>query len=45
MALFSERLATEKIEYLEIDGSTPTAERARSVDAFRRSEGDVFVIS
>lgn len=33
------------IEYLELDGATPAAERARRVDAFQAGEGDVFILS
>jgi superfamily II DNA or RNA helicase len=45
MALLRERFEAAKIEYLELDGSTPAAERARRVDAFQAGEADVFMLS
>ena len=33
------------IEYHELDGSTPAAERARRIEAFQNGEGDVFILS
>ncbi len=45
MALVRERLQAAGIEYLDLDGSTPAAERARRIDAFQAGEGDVFVLS
>jgi superfamily II DNA or RNA helicase len=45
MALLRQRFDAAGIEYLELDGSTPAAERARRVEAFQRGEGDVFVLS
>ncbi len=45
IALLRERFEAAGIEYLELEGSTPAAERARRVDAFQRGEGDVFLLS
>src|SRR5690606_7193402 len=45
MAIVRERLGAAGIEHLELDGSTPAAERARRVDAFQAGEGDVFLLS
>jgi SNF2 family DNA or RNA helicase len=45
MALLRQRFDAAGVEYLELDGSTPAAERARRVEAFQRGEGDVFVLS
>jgi SNF2 family DNA or RNA helicase len=38
-------LVKEGIKYQYLDGSTPMAERKRSVDAFQAGDGDVFLIS
>ena len=38
-------LVKEGIKYQYLDGSTPMAERKRSVDAFQSGDGDVFLIS
>jgi superfamily II DNA or RNA helicase len=45
MALVRARLEAAGVEYLELDGSTPAAERGRRVDAFQSGEGDVFLLS
>jgi SNF2 family DNA or RNA helicase len=45
MALLRQRFDAAGVEYLELDGSTPAAERARRVEAFQRGEGDVFMLS
>lgn len=38
-------LDEQKIHYQYLDGSTPTKERKKRVDAFQAGEGDVFLIS
>jgi SNF2 family DNA or RNA helicase len=38
-------LDNQGIKYQYLDGSTPMAERKRSVDAFQAGDGDVFLIS
>jgi SNF2 family DNA or RNA helicase len=38
-------LNSQGIKYQYLDGSTPMAERKRSVDAFQAGDGDVFLIS
>ncbi|MBE9249017.1 DEAD/DEAH box helicase [Dolichospermum sp. LEGE 00240] len=38
-------LDKQSIKYQYLDGSTPMAERKRSVDAFQAGDGDVFLIS
>jgi SNF2 family DNA or RNA helicase len=38
-------LEKQGIKYQYLDGSTPMAERKRSVDAFQAGDGDVFLIS
>ena len=38
-------LEKQSIKYQYLDGSTPMAERKRSVDAFQAGDGDVFLIS
>jgi superfamily II DNA or RNA helicase len=45
MALLRAAFVAAGIEFLELDGATPAAERARRVDAFQAGEGDVFVLS
>jgi SNF2 family DNA or RNA helicase len=45
MALLRERFDAANVEYLELDGSTSAAERARRVDAFQSGEADVFMLS
>ncbi len=45
MALLRAGFEAAGIEYLELDGATPAAERARRVDAFQSGEGDVFILS
>lgn len=45
MALMRQAFEAAGIEYLELDGATPAAERARRVDAFQAGEGDVFMLS
>jgi len=45
MAAVRERLTAEGIEFHELDGSTPAAERARRIQAFQAGEGDVFLLS
>ncbi len=45
MAAVRERLRDEGLEYLELDGSTPAAERARRIEAFQAGEADVFLLS
>lgn len=39
------RLAADKVEYLYLDGSTPSLERIRLVKAFNAGEGAAFLIS
>jgi SNF2 family DNA or RNA helicase len=45
MALVRERLQERGIAFHEFDGSTPSAERTRRIDAFQAGEGDVFLLS
>ena len=45
LALLREPLDAAGIAYQYLDGSTPTAERTRRVDAFQNGEGDLFLIS
>ncbi|MFO7561748.1 MAG: DEAD/DEAH box helicase [Enhygromyxa sp.] len=45
MAIVRERLDAAGVEYIELDGSTAAAERARRVEAFQSGEGDVFLLS
>jgi len=45
MAEVRRRLEAAEIEYFDLEGSTPAAERQRRIDAFQAGEGDVFVLS
>jgi superfamily II DNA or RNA helicase len=45
LALLREPLDAANIAYQYLDGSTPSAERTRRVDAFQNGEGDLFLIS
>ncbi len=45
MAAVRERLAQAGIEYFDLEGSTPPAERKRRIDAFQAGERDVFLLS
>jgi SNF2 family DNA or RNA helicase len=45
MALLRAAFVAAGIEFLELDGATPAAERARRVDAFQAGESDVFILS
>jgi len=45
LALLREPLDAAGIAYQYLDGSTPSAERTRRVDAFQGGEGDLFLIS
>jgi superfamily II DNA or RNA helicase len=45
LSLLREPLDAAGIGYQYLDGSTPSAERTRRVDAFQNGEGDLFLIS
>ena len=45
LALLREPLDEAGIAYQYLDGSTPSAERTKRVDAFQNGEGDLFLIS
>ena len=45
LALLREPLDAAGIAYQYLDGSTPSAERTRRVDAFQDGQGDLFLIS
>jgi superfamily II DNA or RNA helicase len=45
LALLREPLDAAGIAYQYLDGSTPSAERTRRVEAFQDGEGDLFLIS
>ncbi len=45
LALLREPLDAAGIAYQYLDGSTPSAERSRRVDAFQAGQGDFFLIS
>lgn len=45
LALLRERLERKGVSHQYLDGSTPSAERKRAVDAFQSGQGDVFLIS
>jgi SNF2 family DNA or RNA helicase len=45
LALLREFLDVRKIDYRYLDGSTPTKERKKEVDAFQAGVGDLFLIS
>ena len=45
LALIREYLDSEGIVYKYLDGTTPTKERQRQVEAFQAGEGDLFLIS
>ena len=45
LALLREPLDEAGISYQYLDGSTPSAERTRRVDAFQAGEGELFLIS
>jgi len=43
--LVKKRIEDEKISYQYLDGSTPPAQRKKSVEAFQSGEGDLFLLS
>jgi SNF2 family DNA or RNA helicase len=45
LAIIKEFLDSKKIEYLYLDGSTPTRERGELVRDFNAGKGEVFLIS
>ncbi len=45
LAIVRKALDARSWSYLYLDGSTPTSERSRLVEAFQSGEGDFFVIS
>ena len=45
LAILNDRLSHRGIVTLELDGSTPAAERARRIDAFQAGQADVFLMS
>jgi superfamily II DNA or RNA helicase len=45
LSIVKEYLDQQKITYQYLDGSTPSKERKKRVDAFQAGEGDVFLIS
>jgi superfamily II DNA or RNA helicase len=45
LAAVRDRLSVEGIDHQELDGSTPSAERARRIEAFQAGEADVFLLS
>lgn len=45
LALLRQPLDEAGIRYQYLDGSTPSAERTRRVDAFQQGEGELFLIS
>ncbi|WP_446010216.1 DEAD/DEAH box helicase [Candidatus Electrothrix sp.] len=45
LALICEYLDKEGISYKYLDGTTPSKERIKQVDAFQAGEGDLFLIS
>lgn len=45
LAIVRRALDAASFPHLYLDGATPSAERARLVDAFQRGEGDFFLIS
>ena len=45
LAILREHLEEKGIPYQYLDGSTPTKQRQKRVDAFQAGEGDVFLIS
>jgi superfamily II DNA or RNA helicase len=45
LALVREALDREGITHLDLEGSTPSEERTRRVDAFQAGEADLFLIS
>ena len=45
LSILREELERKEISYQYLDGSTPTRERKRRVDAFQAGEGGVFLIS
>ncbi|MDR1097641.1 MAG: DEAD/DEAH box helicase [Tannerella sp.] len=45
LSIVREELDKKKINYLYLDGSTPTAEREKRVKAFQCGEGQLFLIS
>jgi SNF2 family DNA or RNA helicase len=45
LSILREFCDSQSIEYQYLDGSTPTKERAKRVDAFQNGEGDLFLIS
>jgi len=45
LALIREFLDKRKINYKYLDGTTPTRERQRQVEAFQSGDGDLFLIS
>jgi len=45
LTVVREMLDRQEIPYQYLDGSTPSSERQRRVDAFQNGEGDLFLIS
>ena len=45
LSILREFLDGQNVSYQYLDGSTPTKERKKRVDAFQAGEGDVFLIS
>jgi SNF2 family DNA or RNA helicase len=45
LSIIREHLDQRGIKYQYLDGSTPTAKRQESIDAFQAGEGDLFLIS
>ncbi|MEQ9410666.1 MAG: DEAD/DEAH box helicase [Fuerstiella sp.] len=45
LTILREELERRQIPYQYLDGSTPTGERKKRVEAFQNGEGDVFLIS
>ncbi|PSN11841.1 helicase [filamentous cyanobacterium CCT1] len=45
LSILREFLDGQKVSYQYLDGSTPTKDRKKRVDAFQAGEGDVFLIS
>ncbi|MBR6021918.1 MAG: hypothetical protein IK066_05805, partial [Kiritimatiellae bacterium] len=45
LAIVRKSLDEHSFSHLYLDGQTPSAERARLVDAFQRGEGDFFLVS
>ena len=45
LSIIRNYLDEARIKYQYLDGSTPTAQRKKAIDAFQAGEGDVFLIS